>query len=356
MGDPPTWLRRLKLAVPATAAVLLLGACTGAQSTLDPEGPFAQTPDDLFRLVFWIAVAVFVLVQGLIIIAAVRFRDRGDDGLPVQVHGNTRLEILWTVIPALILAGIAVPTVRAIFDLAAEPDDAVTIEVFGHRWWWEYQYPGSGVETANEMVIPVGRPVRLEMTAEEADAPDLGVIHSFWVPALAGKQDVIPGRVTTLNIQADEPGRYLGQCAEYCGLSHANMRLRVVALPADEFDQWLQDQAAGAVRPEPGTLAATGEELFFQGACVGCHAIRGVEVDGTRASGNLGPDLTHLATREEFAGAIFDLSAENLARWLEDPPAMKPMTPNLQPSLGMPDLGLQPDEIEALVAYLLSLK
>ncbi|MBW3662844.1 MAG: cytochrome c oxidase subunit II [Actinobacteria bacterium] len=355
MGDPRTWRCRARWLLPL-AAVAALSACSGEQTALDPQGPFAERPDDLFRVVFWIAVGVFVLVQGLIIVAVLKFRDRGDDEtLPVQTHGNTKLEILWTVIPALILAGIAVPTVQSIFELSEEPDGAVTIEVFGHRWWWEYQYPEAGVETANEMVIPVGRPVRLVMTAEEADQPDVGVIHSFWVPALAGKQDVIPGRITTLNIQADTEGRYLGQCAEYCGLSHANMRLRVIAVPPDEFDQWLEEQAADAPRPDEGTLEAEGEQLFFGGACVGCHAVRGVEVDGTRATGNVGPDLTHFATREEFAGAIFEVNEDNLAEWLEDPPAMKPMTPDERPSLGMPDLGLKPDEIRALVAYLLSL-
>lgn len=354
------WRRALRVATVGAAAVLL-SACAGDQSALDPAGPFARQPDQLFRVVFWIAVGVFVLVQGLIILAVIRFRQRPDDPeLPVQVHGNTKLEVAWTIIPALLLAGIAVPTVRTIFDLDRTPPGALTVEVIGHRWWWEYRYPDSGVVTANELVIPVGRPVHLRMTALEAGSAENAVIHSWWVPRLGGKKDVLPGRITTLNIQADEPGRYLGQCAEYCGLSHANMRIRVEALPEAEFERWLAEQQQPARRPEPGTLEAEGERLFFTGACIGCHAIRGVEyeADGqTRvASGNVGPDLTHLASRKEFAGAIFELNAENLARWLEDPPAMKPMHPNADPPIGMPDLGLTADEIRALVAYLLSLR
>lgn len=346
----------------------LLAACAGDQSALHPQGPFAERPHQLIVPVLWIALGVFVLVQGLIIAAIVKFRQRGndDDRLPVQVHGNTKLEILWTVIPALILAGIAVPTVQMIFELAEEPDGAITIEVIGHRWWWEFRYPGTDIVTANEMVIPAGVPVHLVMTAEAAGSAQGGVIHSFWIPPLGGKQDVIPGQITTLNIQANEPGRYLGQCAEYCGLSHANMRARVVALEPAEYEQWLADQQAGPVEPEPGTLEAQGAELFGalsngRQSCVACHAI-----GGENRLGRQGPDLTHLMSRREFAGAIFDLyerdaegnftdvpRADLLADWLRDPTAMKPMQP--ETGMGMPNLNLTEEEIDALVAYLLTL-
>ena len=244
----PTPRTLVRTGLLAGLAILLAG-CAGDQTMLEPKGPFASKPDDLFMLVFWIAVVVFVLVQGLIIFTAIRYRAKdGDEGLPVQTHGNTRLEIFWTVIPALILAGIAVPTVQQVFDLAEEPDGALQVEVIGHRWWWEYRYPDSGVSTANELVIPKGRPVRLSMTADDP-AADTGVIHSYWVPALAGKQDVVPGRVVHLNLQADEVGRFPGQCTEYCGLSHANMRNRAVVLEPDEFDQWVQDQQQPAAQP-----------------------------------------------------------------------------------------------------------
>lgn len=353
--------RRHPLAAAGVLAVLAgsLGACGDAeQNALDPAGPFAQAPHDLIVPVFWIAVAVFVLVQGLIIVSVVRFRARrGDDSLPEQVHGNTRLEVVWTVIPALILAVIAVPTVRGIFEMAEESDDYLTIEVYGHRWWFEYHYPDHDIYTANEFAIPVGTPVRLEMTAaDQARSPDLGVIHSFWVPRLGGKQDLVPGHTTYLNLQADEAGRYLGQCAEYCGLSHVNMRIRVDAYQPDEFDEWVEHQTTPASTPDDGTLAADGRELFHElgdgrMACASCHQVW----EGDDRSPGQGPDLTHLLSREEFAGAIHDLSEENLRQWLEDPDSLKAMQYEVN-GIGMPDLDLSEDELDALVAYLMSLE
>jgi cytochrome c oxidase subunit 2 len=351
---------------------VLLGACSGDQSMLDPAGPFAAKPDSLFTLVFWIAVVVFVLVQGLIIYTAVKYRAKdGDDELPVQTHGNTRLEIFWTVVPALILAGIAVPTVQQVFDLAEEPEGAMTVEVVGHRWWWEYRYPDAGVITANELVIPVDTPIRLEMTSEDP-AADTGVIHSYWVPALAGKQDVVPGRVVTLNMQADEPGRYLGQCTEYCGLSHANMRNRAVAMEQADFDEWLANQQQAAVEPEEGSLEAQGAELFSNN-CAACHQIRSEPVTGeSTATSMTGPNLTHLMTRKEFAGAIFDLylredpsdpnspftdevNVEQLRAWVQNAPSQKAMRP--EQGYSMPSFANLPDEqIDALVAYLTTLE
>lgn len=361
--------RRLKSIGVLLGLAVLLAACSGDQTMLEPKGPYAQDPDNLFMVVFWIAVVVFVFVQGLIILTVWKYRQRPDDDgtLPVQTHGNTRLEIFWTVIPALILAGIAVPTVQQIFDLAEEPEGALTVEVIGHRWWWEFRYPDHGIITANELVIPAGRPVRLEMRSEENGAPDRGVIHSFWIPALAGKQDVIPGRVTTLNLLADEPGRYLGMCTEYCGLSHANMRQRAVALSDADFQQWVADQQAPAAVPSSGSKEAEGQELFAN-ACAACHQIRDAEVSGgDNFTAMQGPNLTHLMSRQEFAGAIFDLyerdgngdftdtpNVELLQSWLRDPGAMKAMRAN--EGIGMPNLGLTEDEIDKLVAYLITLQ
>jgi cytochrome c oxidase subunit II len=341
-------------------AVTLLSACSGDQSALDPAGPYAQQPHDLIMIVFGIALGVFILVQGLIIYSIVRFRRRRDDdgSLPVQVHGNTKLEIIWTVIPAVILAGIAVPTVQGIFDQTDEPDEAYVIEVIGHRWWWEYHYPDDDVFTANELVIPVDTPVRLQMTAaDNGRSPDRGVLHSFWVPPLAGKQDVVPGQTTFLNLQADEPGRYLGQCAEYCGLSHVNMRARVEALEQADFDAWLEEQQQPAEVPEDGSLEAEGRALFAdlgdgRQACVQCHQI--FEEGGNRGPG-VGPDLTHLFSREEFAGAIATLDEDSLREWLADPDSFKPMQYESN-NIGMPNLDLSEDELDALVAYLMTLQ
>ncbi len=357
---PPTRRRRpLHLLILALLA-LGLSACGDAeQNALLPAGPYAQEPHDLIIPVAIIALVVFVLVQGLIIYSSWRYRERADDdgSLPEQVHGNTRLEIVWTVIPALILAAIAVPTVQGIFSQMAEPDDDfMTIEVIGHRWWFEYYYPDHDIYTANEMVIPANTPVRLQMTATDpARDASQGVIHSFWVPRLAGKQDLVPGQTTFLNLQADEPGRFLGMCAEYCGLSHANMRIRVEALDDGDWQAWVDNQTSPATVPDEGTLEARGRELYGdlgdRQACASCHQVW--EGDGSRSPGQ-GPDLTHLMSRQEFAGAIHDLDAENLRAWLADPESMKAMNYELD-GIGMPNLNLTDDELDALVAYLLAL-
>ncbi len=365
-------LRRLSRAGLLLSLGLLLAACSGEQSMLDPAGPFAAAPDNLFMLTFWIAVVVCVLVQGLIIFTAVKYRAKGgDESVPVQTHGNTKLEIFWTVVPALILAGIAVPTVQQIFDLAEDPEGALTVEVIGHRWWWEYRYPDTGIITANELVIPAGQPVRLEMTAED-NAVGTGVLHSYWIPALAGKQDVVPGRTVTLNMQADEPGRYLGQCAEYCGLSHANMRNRAVALSPDDFRTWVEEQQQGAEVPQEGTVEAQGREVFAN-SCATCHVIR---EDGVSSAEDyqllVGPDLTHLMSRKEFAGAIFDLyqredpndpnsaftdepNVDQLRQWVRDAPSMKAMRPETGFSMRS-FTDLSEEDLDAVVAYLLTLQ
>ena len=338
---------------------LLLSACAGDQSALAPAGPYAQRPHDLILYVFGIAAIVFVLVQGLILYTSWRYRQReGDDSMPEQVHGNTKLEIVWTLIPAVILAAIAVPTVQMIFEQMNEPDgEFLTVEVIGHRWWFEYYYPDFDIYTANEMAIPVGVPVRLEMTATDPGrAQDQAVIHSFWIPRLAGKQDLVPGHTTFLNLQADEPGRYIGQCAEYCGLSHANMRARVEAMEQADFDAWVAAQMRPAAVPAEGTLEARGRELFgdlgARQACASCHQVW--EGDTLRGAA-IGPDLTHLMSREEFAGAIHDMTPENLRAWLADPNSMKPMQHDVN-GIGMPNLNLTDDELDALTAYMLSLR
>ncbi|HSK23909.1 MAG TPA: cytochrome c oxidase subunit II [Egicoccus sp.] len=341
---------------------LLLASCGAPQSALDPAGPYAQAPHDLIKPVFAIALFVFILVQGLIIYSVIKYRQRPDDdgSLPAQVHGNTRLEIFWTVIPAVILAGIAVPTVQMIFSTMAEPEgEFLTVEVVGHRWWWEFYYPDYDIYTANELVFPVDTPVRLEMTAADPgrDVTD-GVIHSFWIPKLAGKQDVVPGQTTYLNIQADDADRFLGMCGEYCGLSHVNMRIRAESMEQADFDGWVDNQMSPAVEPTDG-LAAQGAELFGvtrntdigERSCAACHQVWNGE--GNR-NPSVGPDLTHFATRSEFAGAIFDVDEPTLREWLRDPPAMKPMQP--ENGVGMPNLNLTEEEIDALVAYLLALE
>lgn len=313
----------------AAALALVLGlvatgcASDAPQDALDPAGPYARTLDNLFMPVFWVAVAVFVVVEGLILYAALRWRRRagdGDDELPAQLHGNTRLEIGWTILPALVLGVIAVFTVPVVFELNAEPADAMEVSVTGQKFWWGYEYPsqpdfgitdGEGIVTANELHIPAGEPVYLTLTS-----PD--VIHSFWAPRLNGKRDVVPGRVHTWSLEADEPGAYSGQCAEFCGISHANMRLKVVAHDPAGWEDWVAQMQREPLVPLTGP-AAEGFTLFAQKGCAGCHRVGGA-YDEVAEDSPPAPDLTHLFSRDCFAGCIYDLNDRNeLEAWLRDP-------------------------------------
>jgi cytochrome c oxidase subunit 2 len=321
------------------ALAVLLAACSNGTlpyNSLDPAGPVAEKQAELFWLVFWIAAVVFVLVEGALIYTIWRFRRRSAADKPRQVHGNTRLEIAWTIIPALLLAGVAVPTVGTIFDLAEAPEGAMRIEVRGHQWWWEIRYPDFQLVTANEVHIPTGEQVVMEMTSDD-------VIHSFSVPRLAGKQDVVPGRINTLNLAADEPGTYRGQCQEFCGLSHAYMRFRVVAHAPADFEAWVQSQQATAAAP-PEEIAG-----IVTGTCMSCHVIAGVESVTGEPPDTPAPDLTHVGSRQTLAAGVLPNTDEELARWLRDPPAVKAGSK-------MPDYNLKESEIDALVEYLRSLK
>lgn len=347
---------------PVVAAMLLLafatllGGCTtnNPQSTLEPKGFQAQEIYNLFvNWLFWPAVVVFFAVEGLLLYSIFRFRARPGDPLPVQLHGNTRLEITWTIVPALILVVILGATFRTQAVLATPPQgETIRVQVIGHQWWWEFVYPDLGVTTANELHIPVGVPVLLEMTSADVN-------HSFWVPHLAGKMDAIGGRINRMTFQADEAGVYSGQCAEFCGIQHAMMRVLTVAESRSEFDAWVRQQrsipAFAAATPAAGTAAGSapaateslvqrGAQVFANGACVTCHAVR-----GTPAQARVGPDLTHFGARRSIAANTLPNTPENLARWLRNPQAVKPG--NL-----MPNLNLSDQDIQALVAYLGSLK
>jgi cytochrome c oxidase subunit 2 len=345
-----TWLRPALIAL----ALFAIAACAkdAPLDALEPEGPVAQAQDDLFRPVFWIAAAIFFIVEGLFVVAMIKFRDREGKPEPKQVHGNTKAELAWTLVPALLLVGVAVPTVVAIFDLNPHDDPGdVHVRVIGKQWWWEYEYldtPEPHVLTANELVIPTGRDVYLELESSD-------VIHSFWVPKLAGKQDVVPGRINTLEMRADEPGEFLGQCAEFCSISHANMRLRVRAVEPGEFTAWIDAQLEPAVAPGPGTEA--GADLFAAN-CAICHQVRPDEATGFAK--NTGPNLTHLADRGTFGAGLYDLTEENLFDWVKNVRAMKPGV--IMPVFGCgehqaPAQGcLSDDDISSIVAYLLALK
>jgi len=324
----------------ATAALAISG-CGGPfpQSTLHPRSDFARGTDALFTDIFWWAAAVFVVVELMLLVAIVRFRHREGRAAPRPTHGHTLMEIGWTLAPAVILVFVAVPTVRTIFATAGEaPADALKVDVIGHQWWWEFRYPELALVTANELHVPLGRVVQLSITSAD-------VIHSFWAPPLGGKRDAIPGHMTQIAFRPDSVGDYSGQCAEFCGASHANMRLRVIVDSDSGFGRWATVQLAGPAAPAPGTLAERGRAVFARSACIGCHTIQGV------SPGVIGPNLTHVGSRTTIASGLFPNDSAHLARWIADAPSLKPgsLMTRMQPPLTDAD-------IAALGAYLQSLK
>jgi cytochrome c oxidase subunit 2 len=392
--------------------VLVLGACASDAplDTLEPAGPEARTIDQLSNWVFAAAAVVFVLVEVGIVYLLVRFRDRGDEDdeeLPDQTHGVLKLELGWTIVPTMILGVVAVGTMVTLFDLADRPEDALEVSVTGQQWWWEFGYDVDGdgeadFVTPNEMIIPADAPVNVDITSRD-------VIHSFWIPALNGKMDAVPGRQSPLTLEADEPGSYWGQCTEFCGLSHANMRMRVIALAPDDYDAWLDNQLTEADGASLTGEAAVGRDLFTS-QCSTCHLVDGVNDeetalaeadalaeengvpvdestlafnDGTAltASGSA-PDLTHLMTRASFAGSLLrmydgsdnddiaedylslpadgEFNRQAMEAWLRDPTAVKPMfaeapptreTPRDELPRGMPDYNLSAEQVDQLIAF-----
>ena len=313
-------------------------------TVFDTVSPPADAIRDLFYLVAAITAVILLLVGGMLIYCIIRFRRRPSDrGEPPQLYGSQPIEVAWTVGPLLTVFVLLMVVIRTVADTRRPKDDPgvipVRVRVVGHRWWWEFQYLDyPGLTTANELHFPTGtkddpRPVHLEL--ESAD-----VVHSFWVPQLAGKTDLIPGHPNLMWFQTDQEGVYRGQCAEYCGTQHANMLIRVVAESPEKFDTWACHQA------EPQTEdpdVAAGRDVFMTQTCVNCHSIR-----GTPAAGSVGPDLTHLATRKTLAAGVVPNTRQNLAAWLRDPQQIK---------LGcdMPSLRLTEEQIRNLTIYLESL-
>ncbi|HXE57346.1 MAG TPA: cytochrome c oxidase subunit II [Gemmatimonadales bacterium] len=329
---------------PVFAALALAGCAENyPQTTLLPRGDFARLLHDVFQTTVWWALVVFVLVEGLLLFAIFRYRGRPGDAEPEQTHGNTTLEIVWTAIPAFILAMIAVPTVKTIFATYEDPGpEALHIDVIGHQWWWEFRYPEYGIVTAGELHVPVGRTVRLNMSAAD-------VLHSFWVPQFAAKRDVFPNRPTHLWFKAEVAGNFPGQCAEFCGIQHGRMAHRIVAHEPAEFEAWV----AKMRRPRPApTDTATPPAAGIDSAqlatarkvlptCAGCHAFSAT--DTTR--GRIGPNLADVGSRSFIAAGWLENTDENLARWLRTPQAVKE-------GVLMPNLGLTDEQVTALVAYL----
>jgi len=343
------------------------------QTALLPLSDYGRIGDHVQTQTFYWAVGVFILVEGALLYAIFRFRGRPEDPEPPQIHGNTTIEIVWTLIPALILAAIAVPTVKGIFETNAHPaGEVLKIEVIGHQWWWEFRYPEYNVTTANELHVPVGKTVELLQVSAD-------VIHSFWPPRFAGKRDVFPGRQTRMWFKADSAGLFPGQCAEFCGIQHARMAFQARASNPAEFEGWVAHMRTLGPKPAAaapsgdsiktastgGTAApqaaakppqakadsaapasqdpeyAKGEQLFKMKGCIGCHSLQAVDAP----KGMIGPNLATVGSRAYIAAGWLKNTDENLEHWIREPQSVKK-------GVLMPNLGVTVEEAKALRAYL----
>jgi cytochrome c oxidase subunit 2 len=334
----------------ALCSLLFVAATAFAQSPtnmFDPAGTPAHSIFDLSKLVLAVTLAIFLIVAGLLLYALIRFRSRPEDAgsEPAQIYGSNQIELSWTVIPILIVVMLFLTTARVILGTQAipKPEDAMNVTVIGHQFWWEYRYPKLGIVTANELHIPVSdlaHPTPTYLTMSSAD-----VVHSFWVPRLAGKTDLIPNRVNTMWIDPQKPGLYLGQCAQYCGVQHAKMLIRVYAQTPADFAAWVSQQKKPARQDfSSDPAAAEGQTVFMHNACISCHTVA-----GTAATGRFGPDLTHVASRDTIASGAIDNTPQNLRKWIDDPDSMKP-------GCLMPSMHLNNRDLDAVTAYLTQLR
>lgn len=398
--------RRLALLAGLGLGLVALSGCANdaPQDTWQPAGPNAEKIDNLQRPIFYVAGVVGLIVFAAVTWVIIRYRDRGQP-VPEQTHGKPALEVALTIVPVLILVGVGIPTVGVIWDLAKTSDTEMVINVTGQQWWWEYDYPVQseyGIETpivtSGQLVIPEDTKVLLRVTSRD-------VIHSYWIPKLNGKKDAVPGRVHNLRLEGSTPGIYAGQCTEFCGLSHANMRMEAVVLTRADFDTWVanQQQSFERLTAENGaTEAQLRGQATFEQQCARCHQVNGatneagdpiIAAPENQVVSGAAPNLTHLMTRNTFAGATWDLLTEqcraevweaspeefgakylegvtpeclnekDLREWLRNAPAKKPMyaDPNKLDATnglvrGMPYLALTEDQIDDLIAYLLELK
>ena len=364
--------RKHLLLLGISAILLLVMACApdAKQSTFGTSGPVAEKQLLLFNVLLWVMVVVFVLVEGVLLYAIIKFRRRpGQNELPPQTHGHTALEITWTVIPTILILGLGIWSAITLFELDQPPPGADVLEVtaVGHQWWWEFEYPdadgnGKRITTANEMRIPVDRAVFINLRSDD-------IIHSFWVPKLAGKMDVVPTRDNYMWFQADETGTFYGQCAEFCGTAHAQMKFLVQVMPQEDYLAWAEGFGEA---PTLSAQAQAGQLVFNStGGCVVCHTATGSdspEVVAGRVQGFMtsdtgiapGPNLTDLATRERFGAGLVDLNRQNLRQWLRDPEQVKPgnymseRAAIYQTADGR--ASLSESEISDLLEYLLSLE
>jgi cytochrome c oxidase subunit 2 len=340
--------------VPVTSTLVFF--CSAVAMFAEPASPLlsptnifapmstpAQSIFDLSLFVLMVTAAIFIVVFSLLAYAVVKFRRRpaNDGSEPAQVYGSTQVELAWTVIPVLIVVVLFLATARVIAGIqnAARPSNALEVTVIGHQYWWEYRYPSLKVVTANELHIPVSDPAHPTPTFLTLLSADTD--HSFWVPRLGGKTDLIPNHPNSMWMDPRETGLYLGQCAQYCGTQHAKMLLRVYVDSREDFDRWIQRQRQPAHIPE---TASAGQRIFEQTACVNCHTIA-----GTRANGTDGPDLTHLMSRQTIAAGAASNTLENLIAWIYNPAVIKP-------GCKMPSMGLTTQQTAAVAGYLETLR
>jgi cytochrome c oxidase subunit II len=333
------------------AGILLAAGLCGASpqaanpvpSIFEPHSTPADSILHLSWFVLWICALIFAVVATLLAYAIVKFRSRaGEAGRePAQVYGSTQIELAWTVIPILIVVVLFLATARVIHGIEDAPKPAAAVEVtaIGHQFWWEFRYPVLGVVTANELHIPVSDPAHPTPTFLKLLSADTD--HSFWVPQLAGKTDLIPNRINETWVDPHRTGLFLGQCAQYCGTQHAKMLLRVLVETPEAFQVWINAQKQPAISDRK---EAAGKHVFETTACVNCHAI-----GGTNATGRFGPDLTHLMSRDTIAAGAAENSKENLRLWIQNPDAIKPGS--LMPAMQLTDA-----DLDALVRYLETLK
>lgn len=338
------WIRKGSLCLFA-----LVGSAFGQRAPGSPTNIFApvSTPADsilqLSRLVLGVTAGIFVVVFSLLVYVVIRFRssDNTEPREPAQVYGSNRVELAWTVVPCLIVIVLFLATARVVHGIqdAQRPPGTIDVTAVGHQFWWEFRYPTLGVVTANELHIPVSNPEKPNPTFIRLLSADTD--HSFWVPRLAGKTDLIPNRQNEMWIDPHEPGLYLGQCAQYCGVQHAKMLLRVYVQSHEDFDRWIKEQRQPA---QINASVAEGRRVFETTACINCHT-----VSGTVANGRFGPDLTHLMSRDTIASGVAPNTPEQLRQWVKNPDAIKP-------SSKMPAMQLSDGELDAVIAYLSTLR
>jgi cytochrome c oxidase subunit II len=339
------WITRALFAlclISLSAGYALADGASPVTNIFKPDGAPAHGIVNYTMLILAVCAVIFVIVVGLLVYTVVRFRHRREDEghEPPQVYGSNQIELAWTVIPILIVFVLGMVTARTIAEVqnAVPPPTALNVTVVGHQWWWEIRYPDQGFATANELHVPVSDATHRNPTFLKLESAD--VAHSFWVPQLAGKMDVIPNLDNKMWIEPTTPGTYLGNCAEYCGTQHARMLIRVIVHPPGDFENWVKSQQANAVND---TQVKAGHDIFFATSCVNCHTI-----NGTEAKGKFGPDLTHVMSRETLGSGAAPNTPEKMRVWVRDPQKLKQ-------GCYMPDMQLTDAEMDELVRYLLTL-